>query len=165
MNLWPEATNWDYVLIIPVCGESADFLTQLMQHQKQHKALVVVIVNRPANHAKSHQWDKENETLLQYLGEQYRQKIALSNGHQLLTVDTNPDNHFDVLLLNFNAQAFDPNKGVGLARRIAADTALKLIAQNNISNRWIFSTDADVILPEGYFEVISDVPASTSALS
>jgi len=136
-----------------------------MQYQNQNKVLVVVVVNRPKGHANSTQWQAENDSLLQYLASQYSQIDDLSASHRLLRVNKTNNCHSDVLLLNFNAQAFDPNKGVGLARRIAADTALSLIDQKIIKTPWLFSTDADVVLPEGYFEVVVGVSDKVSALS
>ncbi|VAW47521.1 hypothetical protein MNBD_GAMMA02-1229 [hydrothermal vent metagenome] len=153
------------MLIIPACGEVEDFLVQLMQHQQHTKVLVVMVVNRPKGHTNSVQWRTENDVLLLHLSMQYTEIIDLPTGHRLLTVSKTDNCQYDVLLLDFNTQAFDPNKGVGLARRIAADTALFLIEQKTIKTAWIFSTDADVVLPTGYFEVVEAVPAKSSALS
>ena len=62
-------------------------------------------------------------------------------------------------------QPFNKNKGVGLARKIAADTAVKLIENKHIINPWIYSTDADVILPKDYFNCITRVTKETLAIS
>jgi len=153
------------VLIIPICGEADDFLKDLMRHQKHSKVLVILIVNRPEGHENTIQWKRENESLIQHLSEQYAQKNDLFDDHQLLMSGDLGSDTYDILLLNFNAYAFDSNKGVGLARKIAADTALSLINKKHIKKPWIFSTDADVVLPKGYFETVNDVPKSTAALS
>jgi len=59
-----------------------------------------------------------------------------------------------------------PSKnGVGQARKIAADVAVQLIHSGIVKQPWIFSTDADVQLPENYFEVVQAVnPTEVSAV-
>ncbi|WP_250657790.1 hypothetical protein [Alkalimarinus coralli] len=42
-------------------------------------------------------------------------------------------------------------QGVGLARKIGADIACLLVSKGVINSPWIHSTDADVVLPEDYF--------------
>jgi hypothetical protein len=165
LSQWPDNKYWDYVLVIPVCGEADDFLSAVLQHQFHLSVLVIMIVNRPDGHVKSNQWYQDNEALIQHLSKSHSEQFSLSAGHQLFIADTNHAAQSGVLLLNFNNQPFDPNKGVGLARRIAADTALSLVVKKAIKKPWIFSTDADVKLPPGYFAAIDEVPALTSALS
>ncbi len=43
------------------------------------------------------------------------------------------------------------DRGVGLARKIAADVALRLWASGAIRSPWIHCTDADALLPDDYF--------------
>ncbi|MCH8891303.1 MAG: hypothetical protein IH827_09550 [Myxococcales bacterium] len=45
-----------------------------------------------------------------------------------------------------------PRHGVGLARKIAADIALALWSEGRVASPWIHCTDADVVLPQLYFE-------------
>ena len=153
------------MLIIPVCGESENFLSGLLLHQNRQNLLVVLIINRPRAHVNSGRWQTENHALIEYLSGLYAQKYDLSEGHQLLTNPQKGCGLSDLLLLDFNDQAFDPSKGVGLARKVGADTALSLIQNEVIRMPWIFSTDADVILPVGYFEVVEKTPVATSGLS
>ena len=47
--------------------------------------------------------------------------------------------------------SINKKQGVGLARKIGMDIAASLINQGVISRRWLFTTDADVELPENYF--------------
>ena len=57
-------------------------------------------------------------------------------------------------------------QGVGWARKIGFDIALRLHRSRRLSSRWLHSTDADVILPHDYFERASAVqaPANAAAL-
>ncbi len=44
-------------------------------------------------------------------------------------------------------------QGVGLARKIGTDLALKIYAAGQIRSPWLYQTDADAILPANYFDV------------
>ena len=58
-----------------------------------------------------------------------------------------------------------PSKtGVGLARKIAADVALKLISDGKIKTTWVHCTDADVILPTDYFIFTNKIQNCSAAI-
>ena len=44
-------------------------------------------------------------------------------------------------------------QGVGLARKLGTDIALQLFDQDRLADPWIFQTDADAALPNGYFDI------------
>jgi hypothetical protein len=50
-------------------------------------------------------------------------------------------------------------QGVGLARKIGNDLALRLWAAGRLSSPWIHNTDADVLLPRDYFEQTASLDA------
>ncbi len=150
---WKVDTNWRHVLIIPVCGEDKDFLSQVLRHHTDTSVLVVLIVNRPSGHAKSAQWHEENASLIKALRRHARDHVQLNEQHEFFY----DKRGVAVLLLNFNEHAFALQKGVGLARKIAADTALTLIHKGVVTEPWVFSTDADVILPKAYFAAVESV--------
>jgi hypothetical protein len=154
-------TAWHNVVILPVCGEKADCLDTVFEELRSSSALVIVCLNRPQSHVKSNQWHQQNHHLKHLLIKAANQIIKSDQGHRLLI----GVNGLDILLLDFNEQPFDQSKGVGLARKIAADTALKLIYLGKIACPWIFSTDADVTLPNNYFSVVNDLNDKTSAIS
>jgi len=158
---FPGSCCWDHVLIIPVCGESPEFLSQVCVNQMHASVLIIVILNRPSNHEKSEQWKLQNQKILTYFTQEYPQQIPIYKEHVLYRCGKLPD----VLLLDFNDAPFESKKGVGLARKIAADTALSLWYKGVITQPWIFSTDADVVLPQGYFQSVSQITHGCSALS
>ena len=141
---------WDVVLIVPVCGENPDAIEHLMQKHNDQKALVVVCINRPEGHEKTEQWCLENKALKNHLMS-FAEHVLPIGSHQLLQTI----HGWDCLLLNFNDKPFSAKAGVGLARKIAADTALALINRGQVGKHWIHSTDADVVLPTGYFDVVN----------
>lgn len=160
-DLIVQRQPWRYVIIIPACGESADFTAQVFKNILHHSVLLVLIVNRPDEHLKSAQWQEQNKQLIDQLKRQAKQIIASKDKHCLLLNESK----VDCLLLDYNHQPFSKKQGVGLARKIAADTALNLIGKGVISQPWIFSTDADVELPVGYFESVEHLSTDYSAVS
>ncbi|WP_154221901.1 hypothetical protein [Marinicella rhabdoformis] len=145
---FPTDFEWEAVLILPICGESPDAIDHLMQNQTDQKVLIIACINRPEGHKKSQQFEQENEALKQHVIATAQKKVSIAP-HQLIITP----NAWDCLILDYNDKPFSPKAGVGLARKIAADTALTLIQRKQIIKPWIFSTDADVVLPVGYFDV------------
>jgi hypothetical protein len=62
-------------------------------------------------------------------------------------------NNLDILVINrfCDEHRFKIKDGVGLARKIGCDFALRLIQHGAVGSPWIRSTDADVIVPKNYF--------------
>lgn len=141
---------WHHVLIVPICGEQVDCLRQLTHNIQAERFLIIACLNRPNKHAKSNQWQQQNKQLITRLYQQARSIESLNQGC-FFTFE-----HHDIWLIDFNEKPFDANQGVGLARKIAADSALQLIDKQVVKSHWIHSTDADVILPADYFEVACD---------
>lgn len=145
-------------MILPICGESLYCLDVIFRNLIAPSVLLIIILNRPDKHQKTALWKYQNESFKQHLMTSYPQVTALSEKHFLLTEGDLPD----ALFLDFNEQAFHHNDGVGLARRIAADTACALIQTGFVTEPWIFSTDADVELPDDYFQVCKQCPDGTA---
>jgi hypothetical protein len=58
---------------------------------------------------------------------------------------------------------FPPGQGIGLARKVGCDVILGLRNSGRLASPWIHATDADVRLPNDYFEQMSDVDAHSTA--
>jgi len=76
---------------------------------------------------------------------------------------------FDMVLIDRSSpgRRLPARQGVGLARKIGADFALALWAAGGCTSPWIHCTDADVTLPEDYFDramANETQPATTAAL-
>lgn len=138
---------WHHVLIVPICGEVSDCLQQLTAAIQGERYLIIACINRPHYHPKSHQWQQDNQRLITDWCQQAQTLKTLAHGYFLAFAA------YDVWLLDYNDQPFHHNQGVGLARKIAADSALKLIHDGAVKSPWIYSTDADVQLPVDYFSV------------
>jgi hypothetical protein len=61
------------------------------------------------------------------------------------------------------AHLLPSGQGVGLARKIGFDIALRLHRARRLVSPWLHSTDADVILPRDYFERASAVHSPNAA--
>ena len=150
---------WQHVLIVPICGEDSDCFQQLTRLIQSDHYLIIACVNRPKNHPKTSQWQQENKRLINDLCQQAQSVNQLTNGHFLSF------QCFDIWLLDYNEQPFESNHGVGLARKIAADSALQLIDKQVIKSVWIHSTDADVELPTDYFKVARNINYTAYSLA
>lgn len=138
-------------ICIPAYNEPAAFIYRLINFiNKQTNTLAIIVLNRPDNiQAACDSSDSDNHKCKQVLTQNLsiawqRDNIQLhsaQNKSAILLVD-----RFDI------GAAITAKQGVGMARKIAADIALQLINQQQISEPWIYSTDADVILPDNYFD-------------
>ena len=133
--------HYDYVLVIPVYQEKNEFLTQVLKHINE-RLLVIVVVNAPCA-------DRQTNALYQYLN-----RSRLSTVDYLTFAATDRAN-INIITVDYCYQRFLAAKdGVGLARKTGADLACALIESKVVASRWIFNTDADVILPQDYFSAV-----------
>ena len=158
--------RYDRVAVIPAYDEKFEFLDSLLQHTPDNIFLLLILVInapdsvRPENEttaalaqtrAMLRQLQKPETLLWQSQSRQLQLHQRSTNIHLLLVDRCSPGREIPV------------RRGVGLARKIGADLACKLINSGIIDNPWIHTTDADVILPAGYWR--QDFPASISAVT
>jgi hypothetical protein len=60
-------------------------------------------------------------------------------------------------------QYLPAGQGIGLARKIGCDLVLRLHAAGRLASPWIHATDADVRLPNDYFEQIGNVNSDAAS--
>ena len=144
-QLEPLDNTYDYVIVVPICDEEYDCLQTIFSNIKEN-VLIIVVTNSPIGKTNR----QENNTLfIKQLINISKRDYKLSSGCQLLQF-----NQFnDVLLVDRNTQGkqIHADYGVGLARKIGCDIALKYYTLGFIKSPWIYSTDADVLLPNNYF--------------
>jgi hypothetical protein len=123
--------------------------------------LVVLVVNSPNSDSNSH-FEENNTSLIKSLYKKSNLSKAISNHCSLLSFN----DFFDTIVVDRNSEGLqiDEKLGVGLARKIGCDIALKLYQKGRINTPWIFSTDADVILPENYFTQATHFESKNSAV-
>jgi hypothetical protein len=129
----------DYVLVIPAYQESNYFVANLIAILEANKnILIIIIINHPEQSC-----DRKNQELLvklQALGYSY----YINNKINLISYKSNT-------LALCGSYDLPKKEGVGRARKIGADWALRLIDAGKISCPVIFSTDADATIPANYF--------------
>ena len=141
---------YQHCVCIPAFDESTVFIDRIIHFIKRHPAsLLIIVLNQPSDESNSGYRTSNNNLACQQALQNTGQSVWVNQNLQLL----NYHNHSSVLVVDrFSKGLTIPaNQGVGLARKIAADLALQLISQQVISCPWIYSTDADVRLPDNYF--------------
>ncbi len=136
--------EFGHVLVIPAYGEDAQFEETLASIPcgPLGQVLVIVVVNAPEN-APSLMLDR-NQKLLQHL---FANPVT-TRGHRIFCIDRS---------------RVPPKQGVGLARKIGCDIALKLWHAGKLASPWIHCTDADVMLPTDYFSQVSGCDDNVAA--
>lgn len=153
---------YDYVSVIPVCDENLDCLDVIFAEIKERSVLLIVVVNSPIENPCTTQWQQNNQKFMVALNQKATSSSTLNKHCQLL--------HFydfnDVVLVdkNSDSQQINDEYGVGLARKIGCDIALHYFLQGNIRSPWLYSTDADVILPTNYFSLVIENSKHHSAV-
>lgn len=136
------------VLVVPALDESVSLLDgfQPALRSSSGRVLLVLVVNARADcRTSAHE---QNARLLEDVVRRARGRESLGSGCLLLDhADA------DVLLVDRASpgRELPARQGVGLARKIGADVALKLLLQGRVALPWIFTTDADATLPADYF--------------
>lgn len=147
---------WEHVVCIPACAED-QYLPVALQSvydctavREGENVLVILVLNGTdtcaaayhASNARTREWLCSNgQVIVEQLGPQDGCPQALIRWQKI-----------DLLLINRSSPPWllPPGHGVGLARKIAADVALRLIVEGAIRQPWIHSTDADVEVPANY---------------
>jgi hypothetical protein len=142
-----------HVLVVPAYGEG-DLLVQMLEsvpRGTRGEVLVVVVVNGKAS---APSWvHEENRAVIgrmrRAFGERAEEIVsrdpparlfAFARG-RVLVIDRSDEKHW-----------LPSDQGVGLARKIGVDLATRLHAMGRVASSFVHSTDADVVLPEDYFE-------------
>ena len=128
--------HYQNVLVIPAFAESANFLAGVLKHCGNSNLLSIVVVNAPDNPAIEPQQISATTKLLS----------ALKHSEQtpLLVIDRAS-----------LGKRIPPKQGVGLARKIGSDIALRLYRDGQVTSSWLCQTDADACLPKDYFAALS----------
>ncbi|MGB2032805.1 MAG: hypothetical protein ACPHUJ_02855 [Pseudomonadales bacterium] len=145
--------TYDHVLVIPAFAERPESVQRVWQ-KIEANFLVILVINAPRQH------DKTLE-LLAFFKRYYRTVYA--GPHWFIC--EKPDQPNLLILDHCSPGRYLPEKqGVGLARKIGADLALRLIQTGQIKTPRIYCSDADARLPKPYFSTQSSSSyASTCA--
>ena len=137
----------DRMVVIPSYGEGADVLDMLNTVPHGHNALVILVINEPAN--ASTRYREANRETISSLTQAYGEPRLLDFGARLFEAPWGAL----VTLDRTGDRALDPKRAVGLARTVGFDLALATVIEHKLDVAWLHGTDADVRLPPDFFDV------------
>ena len=146
------------VLVVPACGEGENVLGLLGELSAWARDLLVILVVNGRASAPS--WVHEaNRGLLAQVRRCFEPVRRFSEDPPIEQRAA----AFGALLLVERTPEGTPlpeKQGVGLARKIGADVALRLRVDGRIGSRWIAMTDADAGLPSDYLARLATAPSA-----
>ena len=150
--------RFQHCVCIPAYNEASAFIDRLVTFINQQPAtLAIIVLNRPDNSQNENESKTEIETEIETENHNCQkaltEKLSIHWQHEHIQLHHAQNQSAILLVDRFDkGRAIAAKQGVGMARKIAADIALQLMYQQQISEPWIYSTDADVILPDNYFD-------------
>lgn len=145
----PAEKTWQHTLVIPVRQEWDHFLSTCARIRKINKdpLLLILVINDFEKH-------EINEALLRYFLFQSKDPTQIKKPYEPLYF-IELEKNLDICLINRATKDhyFKKEEGVGLARKIGCDIALQLYHLNRVRSAFVHTTDADALLPKGYFDV------------
>lgn len=144
--------QWNQSIVIP-CHMEAELVRELLYNVEaaanhtQGKTLCVLCINQRES-ASEYATENNLKTGLIIRDFFQNQVVTQQENFYLLRKSC-----LDILVIEcFQAPFFFPSKqGVGLARKLITDIAFNLFCREQIKSPWCFNTDADVLIPDDYF--------------
>jgi hypothetical protein len=156
------AGAFGHVLVVPAYGEGQGLFEMLgsVPRGPAGETLVVVVLNARADSPPA--VHEANTTARDRLREEAAGAVEIPAEHPVSAL---PYAHGRILLVDRAARGhyLPEGQGVGLARKIGNDLALRLHAAGRVASHWIHNTDADTILPNDYFDQTEGVTGEETA--
>lgn len=139
--------EYEHCTVIPAYNESHDFIDRYFAHPLKGRLLILVI-NEPEDQKQPPAPRHTSKQLVNFI-HHHSQYIWQEKNVSLYEHDS-----CDILIVNRYAPHLRiPSKqGVGLARKIGCDIAVRLFDKQQLTTPIIFSSDADALLPHNYFQ-------------
>lgn len=156
----PPSLTWQAALTVPLCAEDAliDSFWQQLQRIAPPNTLVIMVLNQRQNaDAAAFASDRR---CWDYLRERTTHKTITADESIVL----GQGGPVTLILIDRSLapeRRFPADQGVGLARKIAGDCAFGLWHRERLRSPWIHCSDADVLLPNGYFAATDHLPQPT----
>jgi len=151
--------QFSHVLTIPVFNEGEQTI-KLIESVKEKNCLIIINVN--AMETSTPEVIKKNLSLLKTIRQNYFE-IWRAKNCPGISLHQTPSSRLLLVDKTSGSLLMKPKTGVGLARKIIADIALALISENKVTSKWIYCTDADVVLPKNYFKRTELLDSNISA--
>lgn len=151
------SSRWRNVLVIPAYREAPALLKTLQQLPRcDGRALAILVLNRPDSDS-----DSNANAELRAAARQLRASPAATAA--ICIQQLNDQAELYVHDLEAVRGPSDASQGVGLARKVGCDIALRWMAQGGIGSHWIYSSDADAQLPADYFNRVASLRGQPAA--
>lgn len=146
-------SRFDAVIVVPIFDEKEEQIQKLLEFQKyaqdQQSLLMILVFNAPESALHSSRLERTQQIFKSLRVKTHAKKLSDTISFSIMRAS------LQILFIDRCHDQLIPNKqGVGLARKLGMDLALKLIYQQYQKTQawcaWIYSTDADVSLPENY---------------
>lgn len=152
LQLGDFSYRYDYACVIPCCDESGIFLQQNRRVFNATSSLLIVVINE----APSDQANADNLALNKFIASSF--PCLWRSDDQVLTLFASGETSHLLCVDAYSRERQLPaRQGVGLARKIGADIICQLLHSGKIAKPWVFTTDADVLLPPDYFSAAAKV--------
>ena len=154
---FPEENVYQHVIVIPAFQESTHFIERFIDSVLvEQQCLIIVVINQPdSDFGRQHHQDQID--LAQHIANQGQETWQQDNLRLIELYSANESNakqskkvNSSILIVDRYSKPIPAEQGVGLARKIGADVAIKLAVTGNIVSTWVHSTDADAHLPDNY---------------
>lgn len=136
------------VLVVPALDEPPELLEGFRAALRGARGRVLVVVVINASSQATDQQRRGNQKLWSALQSIDSGAEAIAQ-HALLV--SGPDADWLALDRFSPDRELPRNQGVGLARKLGADLGLSLFSRDRLELPFLFGTDADAVLPAGYF--------------
>lgn len=160
------AGTWEHFLAVPLCRERAtiaELCAALDQASPGRRVLAMFLVNARKNAAADLLAD--NEATLAFLKERYGMTPLTEDG----LIHGGESGSLTVLLIDRTTQAawrFHEKEGIGLARKILSDLAVRFHVDGKLVFPWVHHTDGDARPSPDHFDIADTLRApGVSALS
>lgn len=163
-TLKPEKKSFQHLICLPCYAEPIEHLHRLVGFLGNQKhTLLIVVLNQPDNLNPEQQKEKlnVNQQWLDYF-QNSDNDFKQSHKYGLFKV-YQQDSNTVLIVDRFFENSLPAKQGVGLARKIGADIALTLYAENLVSTRWLHNIDADVQLELSYLCATEKLNFDTAA--
>jgi len=152
---WIEVSNIDQVIVVPAISEYENIknlLSSLIKNDRSllQKALLIFVINN--SFSSSLEVKEDNKQSLELL----RAIINKSNSDKFINEISKSKMQIGVVDASSKGKEFeDKQAGVGLARKIGLDQALKVFDYSNPAKKVLISLDADCTVEENFLHEIN----------
>lgn len=157
LNISPNKF-FDAFCVIPVYDERLEALMHFIDYQSSKNIALILVVNAPES-AEPGALSRTRELLRQLKSRYSTDELA----HSLYCADVSKTTRLYLFDRCSSGNQIPDKQGVGLARKLGMDLAVYLSSwqENEV---WIHCCDADVQLPDGYFDIAPPKPRQSAAV-